>query len=148
MNKITLVIATIALILSICALAVASTKTVKIFGGTTAGSWIAGEDLQAGDDCIVGDDLTVSGLATIGETLAVTGKSTFTGDVGIATTTPGSELDVYDATATSSIAVYSGGAGKGGWIILENNSGAGCFAIGVDANGGWATSSVTCGGSY
>ena len=148
MNKITLVVAIIALILSVSALIVASTKTVGTFGGTTAGDWIAGGDVTAGDDITAGDDLVVSGLATIAETLAVTGKSTFTGDVGIATTTPASELDVYDASATSSIAVYSGGTGKGGWIILESNDGTGCFAIGMTANGGWATSSVTCGGSY
>ena len=102
---------------------------------------------QTADNATINGTLSVAGASTLSSTLAVTGTSSLTGDVGIATSTPASELDVYDASATSSIAIYSGTAGLGGWLILENDAGSGCFAIGITPTGNFTTTTVTCGSS-
>jgi hypothetical protein len=61
--------------------------------------------------------------------LLESGISYFSGNVGIGTTSPATKLDVYNSTATSSTYIYSGGAGLGGRLILEDSDGAGCSSL-------------------
>ena len=65
------------------------------------------------------------------------------GNVGIGTTTPSDLLTLYDATATSTMYIYSGGAGLGGEIIVEDNDGAGCTEI-TTLDGTISGKTVTC----
>lgn len=55
-----------------------------------------------------------------------------TGYVGIATTTPAKLVDIYEATATSTLYIHTDGAGLGGNIILEGDAGTKCYSITVD----------------
>lgn len=65
------------------------------------------------------------------------------GRVGIGTTTPATKLDVYNSTATSSAYIYSGGAGLGGRLILEDTDGAGCTEV-TALDGVLTAATVTC----
>jgi len=67
----------------------------------------------------------------------------FTGDVGIGTTSPSELLHVEDASATSTAAISSGAASVGGRLILEDHDGAGCTET-VALNGTLTSKSVTC----
>lgn len=49
--------------------------------------------------------------------------------VGVGTTSPATSLDIYNSTATSTAYIYSGGAGLGGRLILEDVDAAGCTEI-------------------
>ena len=64
-------------------------------------------------------------------------------ELGIGTSTPATLLDVYNATATSSIYIYSGGAGLGGRAIFEDIDGAGCTEI-TALDGTLTAQTVTC----
>jgi len=48
------------------------------------------------------------------------------GRIGIATSSPSENLDIYNDTATSTGYIYSGGSELGGEIVLEDTDGAGC----------------------
>lgn len=63
--------------------------------------------------------------------------------VGVGTTSPATLLDVYNATATSSTYIYSGGAGLGGRLILEDTDGAGCTEV-TALNGVLSAAIVAC----
>jgi len=65
------------------------------------------------------------------------------GNVGIGTSSPSSLVDIYDSTATSTMFIYSGGAGLGGRIIVEDNGGTACTEIWTDA-GNIRSGVITC----
>jgi hypothetical protein len=65
------------------------------------------------------------------------------GNIGIATDTPATELQINSSTATSTLYMTSDSAGKGGRIILEDSDGAGCTQI-TALNGTLSASIVTC----
>ncbi len=66
-----------------------------------------------------------------------------TGQVGVGTTTPDALFHVYNATATSTAYIESGGAGLGGQIILEDDDGAGCTKI-TALNGALTAAIISC----
>lgn len=94
-----------------------------------------------------------STTGTFSSTLGVTGASTFTGDVtmatstatnalSIGTTTPLAIFHIESTTASSTELITSGGAG-GGRIILEDSDGAGCSEISI-LDGTIITETITC----
>ena len=145
MNKTTIIISVVALILSVSALIVASTKTVETLGGYTAGYWDSDGGYKVDGTTVIDGSGGITGTtATLSSTLAVTGKTTLTGDVAISTTTLVADLIVYDATATSTVYITGGGV-YGGQIVIQNIGGAGCVAIRFLATGSMSTTSIACG---
>ena len=65
------------------------------------------------------------------------------GNVGIGTTDPDTPLHVYDASATTTLYIESGGAGLGGRIIMEDSDGAGCSQLTV-LNGVISSEVIAC----
>ena len=66
-----------------------------------------------------------------------------TGNVGIGTTSPDTNLHINDASTTTDLYIESGGAGLGGRIILEDTDGAGCTAI-TTLNGVLTAAIIAC----
>jgi len=82
---------------------------------------------------MAGYDITNGGTAAFATT-------TFSTVVSIGTTTTKTKLDVHNSTATSSAYIYSGGAGLGGRLILEDVGGGACTE--VTAKAGVLTAAV------
>lgn len=68
------------------------------------------------------------------------------GNLGVGTGTPATKLDIYHPTATSTHYIYSGGAGLGGRVVMEDSDGAGCTEI-TTINGTLNVQTITCPGN-
>lgn len=155
LNKITLVIATIALIIGI--IGIATNGNVSLSGATHFSGPIDATEGFSVDDTVVVDGSGNWDGAVTGSTGSFSGLLTasddaeVTGDFAVATTTNVYPFVVNNATSTfmsngagtsTALYIFSSASGMGGRIILEDTDGAGCSEIAI-LNGtvlGWTIS--------
>jgi hypothetical protein len=119
-------------------------------------AWLVGgnQPVSFGGSSDSGYNATGNGVYAVDGTTVIDGSGnvdapitsstgTFTGDVGVGTTTALDNLHVEDASATTTLIISTGASAKGGRIILEDHDGAGCSEIAI-LNGTIASKTVTC----
>jgi len=100
------------------------------------GYWASGATL-VGEDVTVGNDLTV------------TGTSTFTGNVGIGTTSPGANLEINDSSNTVyNLSIINGGGSATGILVKGGNTGSDARLLNIISNTDVPFFTVTDGNSY